>query len=43
MPLFLYGYGSYGMTVDPTFEYEILPLLNRGWIYAIAHVRGGSF
>lgn len=43
MPLFLYGYGSYGMTVDPTFEYKILPLLNRGWIYAIAHVRGGSF
>jgi len=43
MPLFLYGYGSYGITVDPTFEYDILPLLNRGWIYAIAHVRGGSF
>lgn len=43
MPLFLYGYGSYGITVDPTFDYEVLPLLNRGWIYAIAHVRGGSF
>lgn len=43
MPLYLYGYGSYGITVDPTFDYEILPLLNRGWIYAIAHVRGGSF
>ncbi len=43
MPLYLYGYGSYGITVDPTFDYEIIPLLNRGWIYAIAHVRGGSF
>ena len=43
MPLYMYGYGSYGITIDPTFEYELLPLLNRGWIYAIAHVRGGSF
>lgn len=42
-PLFLYGYGSYGMTVNPDFNYKILPLLNRGYVYAIAHVRGGSF
>jgi len=42
-PLFLYGYGSYGMTVNPDFNYKILPILDRGWVYAIAHVRGGSF
>lgn len=43
MPLFLYGYGSYGHTVDTNFTYKILPLLDRGYLYAIAHVRGGSF
>jgi len=43
MPLYLYGYGSYGHTVDPNFCYKILPLLDRGYIYAIAHIRGGSF
>jgi len=43
MPLYLYGYGSYGHTVDTTFSYKILPLLDRGYLYAIAHVRGGSF
>lgn len=42
-PLFLYGYGSYGMTINPDFNYKILPLLDRGYVYAIAHVRGGSF
>jgi oligopeptidase B len=42
-PTYLYGYGSYGNTIEPNFDYEILPLLNRGWVYAIAHVRGGSF
>ena len=42
-PLYLYGYGSYGITVEPNFRSSILPLLNRGFIYAIAHVRGGSF
>ncbi len=42
-PTYLYGYGSYGHTVEPNFDYQILPLLNRGWVYAIAHVRGGSF
>jgi oligopeptidase B len=43
MPLFLYGYGSYGHTVNPIFSSNILPLLDRGYIYAIAHVKGGSF
>lgn len=42
-PLYLYGYGSYGHTVNPDFNTNILPLLNRGFVYAIAHVRGGSF
>jgi len=42
-PLYLYGYGAYGHTVDPDFDSNIIPLLNRGWVYAIAHVRGGSF
>lgn len=42
-PLYLYGYGSYGMTINPSFDTKILPLLDRGYIYAIAHVRGGSF
>ncbi len=42
-PLYLYGYGSYGHTVEPSFDFKILPLLDRGWAYAIAHVRGGSF
>lgn len=42
-PLYLYGYGSYGMTITPDFDYKILPLLNRGYVYAIAHVRGGGF
>jgi oligopeptidase B len=42
-PLYLYGYGAYGSTVEPEFDFEILPLLNAGFVYAIAHVRGGSF
>jgi oligopeptidase B len=41
--LHLYGYGSYGYTVDSDFDKNIVPLLNRGYIYAIAHVRGGGF
>ena len=42
-PVYLYGYGSYGHTVDPDFRSTIIPLLDRSFIYVIAHVRGGSF
>lgn len=42
-PLLLYAYGSYGITVDPTFSTTRLSLLDRGFIYAIAHVRGGEY
>tara|TARA_R110002050_G_scaffold41527_1_gene100558 strand:- start:1936 stop:3996 length:2061 start_codon:yes stop_codon:yes gene_type:complete len=42
-PLLLYAYGSYGSTTDPSFSTIRLSLLNRGFIYAIAHVRGGEY
>ena len=42
-PLLLYGYGSYGITVDPGFSSTRLSLLDRGFIYAIAHIRGGEY
>jgi oligopeptidase B len=41
-PALLYGYGSYGATMDPGFRLSILPLLDRGFVYAIAHIRGGQ-
>ena len=41
-PLLLYGYGAYGVSIDPDFSIPALALVDRGWIYAIAHVRGGS-
>ncbi|MCH9753548.1 MAG: S9 family peptidase [Alphaproteobacteria bacterium] len=41
-PLFLYGYGSYGHSVPPTFNTNSLSLLNRGFVYAIGHIRGGD-
>ncbi len=42
-PLLLYGYGSYGSTVDPYFSSIRLSLLDRGFVFAIAHVRGGEY
>ena len=41
-PLLLYGYGAYGISMEPTFRSSRLSLLDRGFTYAIAHVRGGE-
>ncbi len=41
-PLLLHGYGAYGASVEPVFNGTVLPLVDRGFIYAIAHVRGGQ-
>ncbi|KAL5828302.1 hypothetical protein ACOSQ4_020099 [Xanthoceras sorbifolium] len=41
-PLLLYGYGSYEACLDPSFKTSQLSLLDRGFIYAIAHIRGGG-
>ena len=41
-PLLLYAYGSYGYTMEPTFGSVRISLLDRGFVYAIAHVRGGQ-
>lgn len=38
----LYGYGSYGVCIDPEFSFLRLPLLDRGVVFAIAHIRGGG-
>lgn len=41
-PLYLYAYGSYGINSDPYFNSSAISLLDRGFIYAVAHIRGGQ-
>ncbi|MFO1088296.1 MAG: S9 family peptidase [Hyphomicrobiales bacterium] len=41
-PVWLYGYGAYGITIPAAFNTNILSLVDRGFIYAIAHIRGGK-
>ena len=41
-PLYLYGYGAYGFAIPPSFSTTRLSLLDRGFIFAIAHIRGGD-
>ncbi len=41
-PILMYGYGSYGSIIDASFRKTMLPLLNRGFIFCISHIRGGS-
>jgi oligopeptidase B len=42
LPTLLYGYGSYGHPIDPTFDFKRLALLDRGVVFVIAHIRGGG-
>lgn len=42
-PILMYAYGSYGSTVDPYFSSARLSLLNRGFVFALAHIRGGEY
>lgn len=41
-PCFLYGYGSYGMCIEPWFNKRIFSLVDRGFVYAVAHIRGSA-
>lgn len=41
-PLFQYAYGSYGISMDPVFRSPVVSLLDRGFVFAIAHIRGGQ-
>ena len=41
-PMILYAYGSYGISIDPHFQSDLISMLDRGFVYCIAHVRGGQ-
>ena len=41
-PLLMYGYGAYGLIIEPSFKLSFLPLVDDGFIFAIAHIRGGQ-
>ena len=41
-PLLQYGYGSYGLIIEPSFKLSFMPLVDEGFIFAIAHIRGGQ-
>lgn len=43
MPLYMYGYGAYGLTIDTLFNFKNICLLDHGYCFAICHVRGGGF
>jgi oligopeptidase B len=42
VPVLLYGYGSYGASIEPNFDFTMLPLLDAGIVFAVAHIRGGG-
>jgi oligopeptidase B len=41
-PMLVYGYGAYGVPSEPSFSSNIFSLIDRGWVYAMTHIRGGS-